>query len=247
VGLAQTSIESLKGKHVSQDDSLHWMQQLPASGYLSAVFEGGDTFAKLRDGIEETKELFLFLSEHIHMLDPDRTTPLTMEDWLSLKQTMVSYITRHPELERSQVLFLLTILRGIDELHHLLKQVTRAQVIEEAELHEPLEHWFGHSEVAQWLSSIMELFFIARERCDTSVVLREHLWALAGRALKEIVVPFYQMGRSLDEMGWWQYVVSHGWITPLCYLRHPQQLSQAEEWRRDILATINEDEYALWL
>lgn len=222
-------------------------QHLSASGHLSAVLEGGQVFGQLRGGIEETKSLFLFLSEHIHMLDPDNTTPLSMDEWLSLKKIIAQYAKKHTDIQRSQVLFVLTVLRGTDELHRHLKEITMEQVKEAAGDQEPLEFWFTRSKTSQWLTAIMELFFLGRDLRDKSPILREHLWALAGRALKEIIIPFYQKGRQLNETAWWQYFVAHGWVTPLSHIRHPYDAVHAEEWRRGIIAAIAEEEHGSWL
>ena len=88
---------------------------------------------------------------------------------------------------------------------------------------------------------LMQLFFLGRQLRSKSPYIREHLWAVAGRALKNIVIPFYQLGYQLDPAGWWQYFVQQGWVTPLCHLRHPYDATHAEEWRKGIIAAIVED------
>lgn len=218
-------------------------QHLSASGHLGAVLEGGKLFEGLKQGIHVTYSLFHFLDSHVSLLDPENTEPMDLAQFQSLQKEITNYAVQHADIERSQILFVLTILRAIDEIQTRMRGLDLARIKADAEAAGlgVSEYWFTQSEQSQWNMSLLRLFFTGRKLRDKSPYLRQHLWALAGRALKHIIVPFYQVGRDLETDGWWRYFVLQGWVTPLCHLRHPYDASHAEEWRRGILSAIVED------
>ena len=220
---------------------LRGYQHLSASGHLSSLLEGHQFLEQLSEGISETRRLFDFLDENIDLLNPQKTRTVSLKEWVSLKEVVVGYAQKHTDIERSQVLFVLTALRGIQELRKILRATTQTKIIEDAGEGTPLVHWFENSQTAEWIGHLVEMLLVGRRLRAESPFLREHLWAVSGRLLHHILLPFYRVGRHLDEHGWWEYFVRQGYATPLCHIRHPYDETHAEEWRTDLLNAILEE------
>ena len=77
-------------------------QHLSASGHLGAVVEGPSVFQNLLSGIVETKDLFVYLSQHAPLLDPENTESISYEKWTDLKKVIAGYAQKHTEIERSK-------------------------------------------------------------------------------------------------------------------------------------------------